>query len=63
MSENTSKTIRAIRGCLEYLLIDVSEIGSNRTACLIRLAIAELDQMNDRDLDAPRPASRPSSLT
>jgi hypothetical protein len=63
MTEDTSKNIRAIRACLEYLLIDIAEIGSERTARLIRLAITELDEMSDRDIDTARVVSRPSSLT
>ncbi len=63
MTEDTSKKIRAVRSCLQYLLIDISEICSERSACLIRLAIAELDDMSDRDIETARSVSRPSSLT
>ncbi len=63
MTEDTSKQIRAIQRCLEYLLIEVSEIGSERSACLISLAITELDQMSDRDIETARAVSQPSSLT
>ena len=63
MTENTFKQIRAIQRCLEYILVEVSEIGSERCACLLRLAIAELDEMSDRDIETARAVSRPSSLT
>ncbi len=63
MTEDTSKKIRAIRSCLQYLLIDISDVGSDRSACLIRLAIAELDDMSDRDIETARAVSRPSWLT
>lgn len=63
MTGDTSKKIRAIQRCLEYMLVDVSEIGSQRSACLIRLAITELDEMSDRDIETARVVSRPSSLT
>ncbi len=63
MTEDTFKRIRAIRSCLQYLLIDISEVGSDRSACLIRLAITELDDMSDRDIETARAVSRPSWLT
>ena len=63
MTEDTSKKIRAIRSCLQYLLIDISDVGLERSACLIRLAITELDDMSDRDIETARAVSRPSSLT
>ena len=63
MTEDTSKQIRAIQHCLEYILVEVSEIGSERCSCLLRLAIAELDEMSDRDIDTARAVSRSRSLT
>ncbi len=63
MTEDTSKQIRALQRCLEYILVEVSEIGSERCACLLRLAIAELDEMSDRDIETARAVLRPSSLT
>lgn len=62
MTENTSKQIRALQRCLEYILVEVSEIGSERCVCLLRLAISELDEMSDRDVETVRAVSRPSSL-
>ena len=63
MTEDTSKKIRAIRSCLQHLLIDISEVGSERSACLIRLAITELDDMSDRGIETARAVSRPIWLT
>ncbi len=63
MTEETSKKIRAMQRCLEYILVDISEIGSERSTRLIRLAITELDDMSDRDIDTARAVSRPSWLT
>lgn len=49
MMRTTSQTVHAIKGCLEYLLVDVEELNLGCTAYLIRLAITDLEELTDRD--------------
>ena len=63
MTDQAATSLRAIRGCLSYVLMDVEEMGLERVARLMRLAITELNQQNESRLRREEDSVRPNSLT
>ena len=63
MTEQAATSLRAIRGCLSYVLMDVEEMGLERVARLMRLAITELNQQNEPSYRREEGPTRPNSLT
>ncbi len=47
MMRTTYQTIEAIKGCLQYLLVDAQNLKLVHAANLIRLAITDLEELTE----------------